>query len=89
MHLQRLITIFAVATTIAAHVYTTSVEAVSDDDTSHLAPFIETCPAGRSTCGKIEGKYMVTLRKGYKASSHLSYVSTNIHVDPVKEWQLK
>lgn len=92
MQLLYIITIAAVtasATSNTAHVSAASGKAVSNDDTTYLAPLIEPCPAGRSTCGKIEGSYMVMLREGYTPSSHLSYISANLHVDPVKDWQLK
>ncbi|KAK6001649.1 hypothetical protein QM012_002139 [Aureobasidium pullulans] len=92
MQLVYMITILAItapATASTALTSATSAKPVSNEDTSYIAPLIEPCPAGRSTCGKIEGKYMVMLREGYKASFHLSYISANIHVDPVKDWQLK
>jgi hypothetical protein len=61
---------------------------ISSDKPAHLAPLVEACYPGASTCDKIEGKYLVSLRDGYTPSSHLSYISENVHVDPVKEWNL-
>ncbi|KAI4724830.1 hypothetical protein E4T49_07420 [Aureobasidium sp. EXF-10728] len=78
-----------VVTAFAAFASASSATAISSDNATYLAPLIETCPAGSSTCGKIEGKYLVMLREGYEPSSHLSYISETLHVDdPVKKWRL-
>ncbi|KAH0044492.1 hypothetical protein KCU78_g392, partial [Aureobasidium melanogenum] len=63
--------------------------AMSIDDNTYLVPLYESCPVGSSTCGTIDGTYLVMLRKGYNPSSHLSFITENLHIDPVKEWQLK
>ncbi|CAD0038581.1 unnamed protein product, partial [Aureobasidium pullulans] len=66
-----------------------SATAISSDNATYVAPLIENCPVGSSTCGKIKDKYLVMLREGYEPSSHLSYISRTLHVDdPVKEWRM-
>ncbi|KAI4722831.1 hypothetical protein E4T48_01025 [Aureobasidium sp. EXF-10727] len=79
-----------VVTVFATFASASSATAISSDNATYLAPLIETCPAGSSTCGKIEGKYLVMLREGYEPSSHLSYISETLHVDdPVKKWRMR
>ncbi|KAI5195376.1 hypothetical protein E4T38_09089 [Aureobasidium subglaciale] len=63
---------------------------ISSDTATYVAPLIETCPVGTSTCGKIKDKYLVMLREGCEPSSHLPYISRTLHVDdPAKEWRMK
>ncbi|KAH0378046.1 hypothetical protein KCU92_g8924, partial [Aureobasidium melanogenum] len=84
-----IVAIAALALFTTAHTTASSVTAISSDNTTYLAPLYESCPANSSTCGTIDGKYTVMLRKGYKPSSHLNYISKTIHTDAVKDWQLK
>ncbi|KAI5271948.1 hypothetical protein E4T47_04806 [Aureobasidium subglaciale] len=82
--------LIVVVTIFAAFASASLATAISSDDATYVAPLIETCPVGSSTCGKIKDKYLVMLREGYEPSSHLSYISRNLHVDdPVKEWRMK
>lgn len=83
-----MVAIAVFALTSAALTPESSETCISSDNTAYLAPLYESCPAGSSTCGTVDGKYLVMLRKGYKPSSHLSYIAENLHIDPVKEWQL-
>ncbi|KAG2167330.1 hypothetical protein JADG_007069 [Aureobasidium aubasidani] len=81
--------LIVVATISAAFASASSATAISSVNATYVAPLIETCPVGSSTCGKIKDKYLVMLREGYEPSSHLSYISRTLHVDdPVKEWRM-
>jgi hypothetical protein len=66
-----------------------SATAIPSNTITYLAPLNEGCSVGDPNCGKIEGKYLVSLREGYTPSSHLAYISQNLDVDPVKEWSLR
>jgi hypothetical protein len=81
----------AVALTFSngSHASASTPPPISSDKPTYLAPLVEGCYPGASKCDKIEGKYLVLLRDGYTPSSHLSYISENIHVNPVKEWKLR
>ncbi|CAD0040383.1 unnamed protein product [Aureobasidium pullulans] len=81
--------LIVVVTISAAFASASSATAISSDNATYVAPLIENCPVGSSTCGKIKDKYLVMLREGYEPSSHLSYISRTLHVDdPVKEWRM-
>ncbi|THZ29094.1 hypothetical protein D6C91_01643 [Aureobasidium pullulans] len=81
--------LIVVVTIFAAFASASSATAISSDNATYVAPLIETCPVGSSTCGKIKDKYLVMLREGYEPSSRLSYISRTLHVDdPVKEWRM-
>ncbi|KEQ82512.1 hypothetical protein M438DRAFT_367011 [Aureobasidium pullulans EXF-150] len=81
--------LIVVVTIFAAFASASSATAISSDNATYVAPLIETCPVGSSTCGKIKDKYLVMLREGYEPASHLSYISRTLHVDdPVKEWRM-
>ncbi|TIA74549.1 hypothetical protein D6C76_06284 [Aureobasidium pullulans] len=81
--------LIVVVTIFAAFASASSATAISSDNATYVAPLIENCPVGSSTCGKIKDKYLVMLREGYEPSSHLSYISRTLHVDdPVKEWRM-
>lgn len=81
--------LIVVVTISAAFASASSATAISSDNATYVAPLIENCPVGSSTCGKIKDKYLVMLREGYEPASHLSYISRTLHVDdPVKEWRM-
>lgn len=83
--------VVAIAALLSTTALTTASSAtvISSDNTTYLAPVYESCPPNSSTCGTVDGQYTVMLRKGYKPSSHLNYISEAIHIDPVKEWHLE
>ncbi|OBW63988.1 MAG: Uncharacterized protein AUREO_059450 [Aureobasidium pullulans] len=81
--------LIVVVTIFAAFASASSATAISSDNATYVAPLIENCPVGSSTCGKIKDTYLVMLREGYEPASHLSYISRTLHVDdPVKEWRM-
>ncbi|KAG9605091.1 hypothetical protein KCU77_g701, partial [Aureobasidium melanogenum] len=84
-----LVAVSVSALTSAVLAPVSSETAMSIDNSTYLAPLYESCPAGSSTCGTIDGTYLVMLRKRYNPSSHLSFITENFHIDPVKEWQLE
>jgi hypothetical protein len=84
-----IVAVVALTFSNAAHASASTAPPISNDKPAYLAPLVEGCYPRASRCDKIEGKYLVSLRDGYKPSSHLSYISENIHVDPVKEWKLR
>jgi hypothetical protein len=63
--------------------------AISDDNTTYLAPLLEACYPGARQCELIDGKYMVSLREGHTRTSHLSYIAENLNIDPVEEWNIR
>lgn len=82
-------TVFILLLSNAALALESSAAAIISDEPAYLAPLVEGCHAGDSTCERIEDKYMVTLRDGYDPSSHLAYIAEHIHFDPVKDWKIR
>lgn len=69
-------------------IYWSSVPELKGDAT-YLAPMLEPCQPGSSTCKPVKDRYTVTLRENYPSSSHLSYIAENIDIDPVKDWKIR
>ncbi|KAI4846268.1 hypothetical protein E4T44_05159 [Aureobasidium sp. EXF-8845] len=61
----------------------------SDDNTTYLAPLLQSCNASNPHCEIMEGRYLVTIHEDYKSTAHLAYVTKNINVNPVKDWRIK
>ncbi|CAD0108389.1 unnamed protein product [Aureobasidium uvarum] len=81
------IAVFALIVTAYASI--SSIPTTSSDNKTFLAPLIETCPPGSTSCGKVPGKYLVLLRQDYTPSAPLSYIATHLHLHPIKEWGLE
>ncbi|KAI4738617.1 hypothetical protein E4T50_10913 [Aureobasidium sp. EXF-12298] len=58
-------------------------------ETTYLAPLNENCLPEDQNCSNVEGSYLVTLRKNYRLTSHLSFIAKNIHADPVLDCQIQ
>jgi hypothetical protein len=82
------LTVIAFALSSTALAAAPSETAIHNDNITYLAPLLESCAPENRHCNVKEGKYIVSLREGYTPSSHLSYISEKIHIDPVKQWNI-
>jgi hypothetical protein len=57
--------------------------------TTNLAPLNEGCLPEDQNCSNVEGSYLVTLRRKYPHTAHLSYIAENMHADPDLDWQIR
>jgi hypothetical protein len=84
-----ILAVIALALSSTALASAPSETAIPNDNITYLAPLLESCAPENRHCNVKEGKYMVSLREGYTPSSHFSYIAEKIHIDPVKQWNIR